>query len=224
MSIFNRGTVVPTFPSNPAPSVPSSGGVIYGTDLYHYDDVNSWSEMKASGIEFAIMKASEGMGSDPKFAEYFNGAKAAGIIVSGYHFYNTKSDQKSQAQHFWDRLKSVGLEKTDISPIFDFEKSSGDFSSSDAANARVFMEEIARLSGRLPMIYLSDSTVSAIGNPSWLKAYPLWVARYGAEPKSKPWVFWQFSESSSIPGLGNKGDKNKFMGSVADLKEWISKT
>lgn len=223
MSIFQKGTLIPTSPNSPAPQTPSTGGPIYGTDIFHLDDVNSFSAMKDGGIDFVIIKASQGMGADPKFAEYYRGAKAAGLIVGSYHFYSTSASQSSQAAFFWNICQSVGYSKSDLPPCFDFEKASGDFSSNDAANALGFLKTLQSLSGRLPMLYMSDSTPSGLNNPSWMKAYPWWIARYGHAPVS-PYVILQYSESASIPGLGNSGDKNRFEGSVADLQAWISKT
>ena len=214
-------------PIKPVPPPVSSGGSIYGCDIYHLDSVKSFDQMLAGGIEFLFCKASEGLSNDSKFEEYFAGAKAAGLIVGGYHFYNSSIDQKSQASHFAQRLKTVGLSATDLPPVFDFEKASGNFGSQDASNALEFLLEIQSLTGRLPLLYMSESTYSALGSPSWMRNYPWWLARYRSEdlgPGTDNWVFWQFAEAAHIPGLGNTGDKNKFRGSLDDLRNWISKT
>ncbi len=223
MSIFRKGTLNPIVPSNPAPIAPSTGGPIYGIDLFHEDDVQSWAEMLSNGYVFAILKASQGLSADPLFASRFAAAKAAGLIVGAYHFYSTSSDQASQAQFFSNLCQSVGYDKTDIPLCFDFENSSGNYSSSDGANCQAFLQELASISGRIPLLYMSDSVPGELGNPSWMSNYPWWIARYGASPKN-PYIFWQQSGSASIPGLGNPGDKNIFNGSVADLQQWISKT
>lgn len=228
MSIFKPGTLTPSAPNSPAPSAPSTGGgPIYGVDVYHEDNVTSWSEMLSNGIQFAFCKASEGESSDPKFSEYFSGAKSAGLIAGAYHFYNTAIDQASQAKFFASRLEAVGFSKSDLPPVFDFEKASGNFSSIDAINCQAFLKQLHVSTGRLPMIYMSESTFAALGNPSWMKNYPWWIARYRSlsqGPGIDGWTIWQYSGSASIPGLANSGDKNIFQGSLADLKAWISKT
>lgn len=220
--IFGSKTVLPASPS-PAPSRVSP---IYGTDVYHGDDVNSWSEMKANGIDFVFCKASEGMGTDSKVALYFPAAKKAGLITGLYHFYSTGSEQIAQARHFAKVCSSVGLSRDDLPPVFDFEKASGNFNAADSSRAQAFLTELEDKTGRLPMIYMSQSTFSALGNPAWMKKYPWWIARY--RPLSQgpgiEYTIWQYSESASIPGLGNPGDKNIFQGSVADLKAFIAKT
>lgn len=225
MSIFKPGTIIPSAPNNP-PANPSSGGPIYGCDIYHLDDVSSFAKMKANGIDFLFSKASEGLSTDSKFVSHFTQAKASGLISGSYHFYSTASDQASQAKYYWNVIKPY-VTKSDLPPVFDFEKASGDYSASDGANCKAFLEEVASLSGRLPILYMSQSVYSALDEPSWMLKYPWWLARYRSEalgPGTDNWVFWQFSEDASIPGLSNSGDKNKFRGSVADLKNWISKT
>lgn len=222
MSIFNKGTLNPSTGNGPAPVAPSTGDPIYGCDVYHFDDVTSWSEMLSGGIAFVYIKASQGMSADPKFKQYYAGAKAAGLIVGLYHFY-ASGDQTQQAKFFASLCNSVGYTKEDLPPCFDFEKASGDFSSADATNALTFLNALQAASGRLPMLYMSDSTPSSLGTPSWMKFYPWWIARYGHAPVS-PYTILQYSESASIPGLGNSGDKNIFNGSLLDLKSFISKT
>jgi lysozyme len=219
-----RGISSPPPPSNPPPV--SHGGPIYGCDIYHLDDVTSFSKMKANGIEFLFCKASEGLSNDSKFVSYFSQAKAAGLIAGSYHFYNASIDQRAQAQHYWSVIKPH-LAKTDLPPVFDFEKASGDYSAADGARCKVFLEEIASLSGRLPLLYMSASVYGELDEPAWMLKYPWWLARYRSEalgPGTDNWVFWQFAEAAHIPGLGNTGDKDKFRGSVDDLKVWISKT
>lgn len=217
-----QGAVAVPPPSNNPPPV-STGGPLLGLDVYHLDDIQSWSKMINGGYYYVFIKASDGLSTDPKGQEYFNAAKAAGLIVGLYHFYEPSIDISSQAAHFQSVINNIGLAKTDLPPVFDFERADGNFSSTDAANCFLFLRDIQQSSGRLPLLYCSDSTPAAINNPSWLSQYPLWVARYGAAPRNQ-YVFWQKSESATIPGLGNQGDENIFNGSLADLQKWISTT
>lgn len=229
MSIFNKafgkGTVNPI--NQPAPQPVSSGGPIYGVDVYHGDDVESWAKVLASGHVFSTCKASEALFGDSKFNQYFNDSKKTGLVTGSYHFYSTGEDQVAQAKFYWNIIKNAGLEKTDFSPIFDFERSDGNFSSSDSDRGYAFTQEIASLSGRLPVVYMSESTPEALGNPAWLKSLPWWLARYRSlsqGPGIDTWVEWQFSESASVPGIGNPCDVDIYRGSLSDLKKFISTT
>lgn len=219
MSIFNKGGGI----SAPNPGGGgSSGSKIKGVDVYHEDDVNSWSQVLNAGYQFAICKASQGLGGDSAFVRYFEGAKAAGLIVGGYHFLNYNESGASQARVFANMLKSAGFNSGDLTPVLDWEYADGhDPTSSEIAIVRDALAEIQQLTGRNPMIYCSNYLPNSIGNPAWFRAHPLWVARYGANP-TVSWNFWQYSESASIAGIGNSADANYFSGSLADLRNFVS--
>lgn len=54
-----------------------------------------------------------------------------------------------------------------------------------------------------------------VGNVTWAKLYPLWVANYtGAARPLMPWgwttyTLWQFSETGVWPGVTSKVDLNR---------------
>jgi len=55
---------------------------VYGIDVSYYQGTISWSQVKAAGKQFAIVRVSDGTGFlDPKFEANWKGAKAAGIVV-----------------------------------------------------------------------------------------------------------------------------------------------
>ncbi len=61
---------------------------IHGTDVSKYQTNVDWSAVRASGISFAFIKATEGGDRvDDRFKEHWNGARQAGIARSAYHFY-----------------------------------------------------------------------------------------------------------------------------------------
>lgn len=208
-----------------APVVTSTGGPIKGLDIYHGDSVVSFESMLAGLFHFIFIKASEGLSSDPMFSSHFAGAKAAGLIPGPYHFFRGSLDPEAQAEHFSQIIRGAGLAESDLPPVMDWEYANGNPVASDVPKARAFLEKVQSLTGRLPIIYTSNALPGELGNPLWIKNYPLWTAEYGvSKPRVGGWTFWQYSESESIPGLGNKGDANVFAGSLDDLKTFISKT
>lgn len=47
-----------------------------------------WERAKADGVEFAIIRSSQGLGySDPYFKANWDGASAAGIVTHVYHYF-----------------------------------------------------------------------------------------------------------------------------------------
>lgn len=215
MGIFNKGGSISA--PNPASN---SGGPLRGVDIYHEDSVN-FSAMVSGGLSFVIIKATDGLSQDSKFAEYYAAAKAAGLKVGAYHFVNFNEDGAAQAAYFQRVLNSVGYGKTDLPPCLDFENTSGDYSTADGNLALTFLKALQSSSGRKPMIYLSSGAPHSFGSPSWLANYYLWVASYNSSPHVPSpwgsWTFWQSSGSASVPGVNNEADSDYFNGSWADL-------
>lgn len=225
MSYFKRGTINPTVPSLPAPTTPAepSGTRIKGVDVYHDDDINSWANVKSAGYQFAFIKCSQGLNADVKFEQYFKGAKAAGLIAGAYHFMSYSSSGSKQAEVAVSRCEHAGMGKDDLPLVCDWEYSDGhDPKESEIATVREFLAKVKELTGRTPIIYCSNYLPISLGNPSWFRAYPLWIARYGANPSSANWSFWQYSESAHVSGIGNEADANYFNGSLDELRHFIS--
>lgn len=204
--------------------VVDDSGILKGVDLYHDDVVTNWKDMAQGGISFCFLKASQGVSiKDNKFYSYWNAAKAVGIKVGAYHFMNFEQSGKVQAHFFNERLRDVGgLKTSDLPPVIDWEYKEGiTAKKADIQIGKDFIDEISILTGRRPIIYLPPSVANELGNPSWFKAYPLWLANYSSKPHvPAPWTdftIWQNSENATIPGLGNKGDSDIFKGTLADL-------
>ncbi len=82
--------------------------MLYGIDVSHYQEEIDWPKVKASGVTFAILKASEGTEFvDATFEQNFKGALAAGILPGSYHFYLPRYDPLEQVKHYWSVLRDV---------------------------------------------------------------------------------------------------------------------
>jgi lysozyme len=57
-----------------------------------------------------------------------------------------------------------------------------------------------------------------------LPSYPLWIAHYTAKPQPNipatwnNWVLWQFSEKGKVNGVKGSVDRDRFNGSLDDLR------
>src|SRR5581483_4646356 len=82
-------------------SVCAKGAVTNGIDVSHYDGAITWPSVKAGGIEFAIMKATENTNFvDPQFAANWTGAGASKVIRGAYHFFRPVVDAVQQVDFF----------------------------------------------------------------------------------------------------------------------------
>ncbi|MBF1041028.1 MAG: glycoside hydrolase family 25, partial [Lachnospiraceae bacterium] len=90
-----------------------------GMDVSHYQGEIDWKHLKAQGISFAYIKATEGSGlSDAYFAQNFENAEKNGVVTGAYHFFSFDSDAKTQAQNY---IRAVGDLSGHLIPAIDVE-------------------------------------------------------------------------------------------------------
>ena len=182
-------------------------------------DVSSWqgnidfNRVKASGIQFVILKAGgsdSGFYTDKRFYDNYVKATQAGLNVGAYYFVGKKckssADGVADAQRFATIIKDCIL---DYPVYIDFEApdSTNKQGNTDAVNAFcLYMESLGYYTG----IYASD--ISGFKDRLYLdqlNRFDKWVARYGSEPKYvKNWGMWQASSSGFVPGITGRVDIN----------------
>jgi len=194
-------------------------------DLSHYNEVLSFSDIKASGIAGVIHKATQGTDDvDPDYASRRAQALAAGLWWGAYHF-GTNADGTAQADYF---LSVVNPQPTDLLAL-DFEQNGND--TMTLQQAEQFVTEVYRRTGRYPGFYsdsLIDSLLGETVNQTLQQCW-LWRAEYGASPVVQPtwptWTMWQYTDGTNgdgpyqVPGIGGTGtcDRDKFNGSLDGL-------
>ena len=92
---------------------------IQGIDVALWEPNIDWAKVRAQGIRFAFIKASQADFADPLFDSHWAGAKQAGILRGAYHFLDPKVDARIQAETF---LRTVKLEPGDLPPVLDLEE------------------------------------------------------------------------------------------------------
>lgn len=210
--------------------------MLYGIDVSHYQEEIDWPKVKASGVSFAILKASEGTGYiDPMFEVNFRGALAAGIVPGTYHFYLPRYDAAQQAAHYLSVLKEVVGSQPCLPPCIDLETSGAPTRAAMNNAVRTFMQELERADGRPGLIYTSPGFWSTylpvpvfnqnkltLTDLEWSVRHPLWLAHYTTGWPSQVfpwsgWTFWQYSSAGKINGIRTRVDLNYFNGSAAYL-------
>ena len=88
--------------------------MLKGIDVSTYQNTINWSAVKASGIDFAIVKATQGRAvnsssylfTDRQFAANVTGAHDVGLKVGVYHYLTAKTVKEAQteAAHFVDTI------------------------------------------------------------------------------------------------------------------------
>ena len=187
--------------------------------MYKGIDVSRWqgnidfSKVKASGVEFVIVKAGgsdSGFYTDAFFHKNVQAAQSAGLAVGAYYFVGpgckSANDGISDAIRFSHIIRGYNFEY----PVFiDFEAPN---TSNKQGNTEAcigfcrYMESLGYYAG----IYASDiSGFKDRLNIDQLNAFDKWVARYGSEPKYvKSWGIWQSGSKGIIPGINGRVDLN----------------
>jgi lysozyme len=201
---------------------------IHGIDVSKYQGDIDWAQVKASGVTFAYIKATEGGDFvDPKFQQNWNGAKAAGLRRGAYHFVYWCRPWHEEMQHF---VQTVPVDRDALPPVLDVEATPESRSckrrlerNSAVSEMREMLRAMERHYGKKPVIYTTVDFYEAILHPSELDDYPIWVrsTKYSPHVKygSRNWHFWQYQSDAQIPGIVGNVDRNAFRG---DYRQWLA--
>lgn len=202
-------------------------GNTQGIDVSRYQGNIDWAKVKASGMTFVFIKATEGRTYiDPNFQKNVAGALAAGMMVGTYHFFRgtTVEIAKAEAAHYANTLSQIGGAKAlQLPPVMDYENNPGNLSKAQMNTvAKAFLTELQRLTGVKPIIYTGNSFAGNFDTS--LGSYDLWIARYSTtrvpddQPAWKRWMFWQYTDSGKVNGINGNVDMNEFEGTAAQLR------
>lgn len=201
------------------------GFEIHGIDISHYQGEIDWDKLSGAMIErcpvrFVVIKATEGTGLiDKHFKENFKKAKEYGFIRGAYHFWSNKSNARSQAYYFLDKVR---LENGDLPPVLDVEHKPKDVSTEEFQQSILTWLHIVEDKYHVkPIIYTYYKFKEAYLNDARFDDYPYWIAHYyvdKVEYKGK-WKFWQHTDAGRLSGIKGDVDLNIYNGSYYDLRK-----
>lgn len=218
-----------------------------GIDISKWQGNVDFHAVKNSGIEFVIFREGYRKAVDPKFLEYINGAKSAGLVILGvYHFMYSKSVEEAvaEAQSTIANVKAAELDPDKIYVFSDFEydtiddaKEKGVIITKNDVNTYVqaFCNEIKRL-GYKPAIYTNLDYYKHYYTQDTLSMCPIWLADYTGGPDFSC-IVQQYTSKGQVPGIGGNVDMNYYFGEfkmdeeikysrqkvVALARSWIGK-
>ena len=92
---------------------------VWGVDVSAYQGKIDWGEMHRQGVQFALIKATEGSGyADPFFAQNWASIEETGILAGAYHFFRSDSPGKTQAENF---IEPVCMHAGLLPPVVEIE-------------------------------------------------------------------------------------------------------
>jgi len=205
--------------SDEALVVCADGETTEGIDVSSWQGDIDWGAVRSAGIDFAIVRVSDGSYEDPKFDRNWSGARANGIVRGVYQFFRPGQDPIAQADLLVRRMGE--LQADDLSPTLDVEATDGQSASTIASRISQWVARIEERTGRTPMVYTGKYFWNDhVGTD--MPDLPLWIAAWGPPCPDTPrgwgdWHFWQYSSTGSVAGISGDVDRDMFNGSVADL-------
>ena len=200
----------------------------------HQGSMNLKNVLNGTNTKFVIMKVTEGTNFVDAYCDkFFQSAKAAGVCLGIYHFARPENNSaKAEAEFFYKNAKNYFK---DAIAILDWESSA----KWNVAWAKEWLDTIYKLTGRKPMIYMSESVVNAYNWSSVANAnYGLWVAKYrdygidynynmstaGSAPVVKWWknyAMWQWTSVGRLTGYSGNLDCDIFYGDKAAWQKYL---
>ena len=197
-------------------------GTIPGIDVSYYQGDIDWEKVKASGIQFAMVRLGyRGYGEEGKLVEdklafqNIEGALDAGLKVGIYFFSQaiTVEEAEEEAEFVLERIEGYDIT---MPVVFDWE-----YISEEARTAKMdrrtltdcykaFCGRIAE-AGYTPMSYFNSYQSRQLMYLHELEDYPFWLALY-SDRMTFPYRFemWQYTDSGRVPGIEGKVDINLF--------------
>jgi GH25 family lysozyme M1 (1,4-beta-N-acetylmuramidase) len=192
-----------------------------GVDVSRYQHTRTlnWSAVKADGIDFAFIKATEGRTyTNPHFRADWAATGRRHIFHGAYHFARpSKGTARAQARYFVSRAGRAHGRGV-LPPVLDLETTGGLRVRALRHWTAAWLTTVHRMTGRTPIIYVSPYFWrSYLGNSQAFHRYPLWVAHYGVRHPDVPggwprWTFWQKSSSGRVRGIAGNVDIDVFHG------------
>jgi len=211
-----------------ATTVCGVGSTVNGMDVSSYDTVTDWAAAKASGIDFAFVRVSDGTQyPDPMFSTYWPAARAAGMLRGAYQYYRPEEDPIAQADLL---LAAAGTPQPgDLPPVLDLEVADGLTPAEVVTSAQQWVDHVTTAIGRPPIIYAGLYSWPTLTGGANLTSSPLWIAQWSTEacpdipdPWTQ-WQFWQDTATGSAAGVtGDALDLDVFNGDLDALDGFAS--
>ena len=196
-----------------------------GIDVSSYQETIDWAQVKASGIEFVMIRAGYrgatrgALREDTNFQTNFNGAKEAGLKVGVYFFSQAVSEAEAEEEAGFV-LQLLQGKKLDYPVVFDWEiaevlDNGVDISRTKAVKgdevtsfAKAFCKKIDK-AGFNAAVYFNRNLAYEYYDLEEIEQYDFWLAEYRPIPAFYyDFQMWQYSDNAQVRGITTPVDIN----------------
>ena len=212
-------------------------GTIYGIDISEHNDGLSCARAAREGIDFAIIRTTDGTHRDRCYRSHLEDAESAGLVTAAYHYLRNPSEGTTVAQQVKASLEVMGDKKRPM--WIDVETQAGLHVDHIRACKREFEKHGVRVIGAYSYVPYWEGSISP-HEPDSHEFGAFWVAAYGRNPYGKPrdiypgdrhqqWdyplgnqkpVLWQYGSNAQVAGYSV--DINAYRGTKAQLRALFS--
>lgn len=207
---------------------------VMGIDVSHYNGIIDWNKVDQKQVKFVYCKASQGKSyRDEMLQANMNELKRLNIIRGTYHFFTFKDVTAiDQVNNFIN----AGIDFTQpgtLPPVLDIE-----WQQSDTLNQYIknnltlcinklndWLVGVKNATGRQPIIYTNANFwKDYLDDHPGFGNYPLWISSYRNDLPAlasgwKDYLIWQYTANGTISGINGNVDKNKFNGTLKQLRK-----
>ncbi len=184
---------------------------VQGVDVSHHQGAIDWNRVRADGVDFAYIKATEGADMrDARFNENWRGSEQAGIKRGAYHFFTLCRLARDQAENF---IALVPRDEDALPYALDLEFG-GNCSARPARGVVIseiatFIQMVEAHSEKPMVIYMTKEfedqykVSEAIDRSLWLRSI-----FFPPDYATHPWVMWQANNQRAVNGISGSVDWN----------------
>jgi len=183
-----------------------------GVDVSRWHRTVDWKTLRAAGVSFAVIKASQGVAiSDALLQAHFEGARQAGMVTGVFHWVDPTLPSGAQVGHFLKTCQGLDFDFAAV----DIEQhwQSWQERARNQIVQRVPPERISSVAREVAVairaatekqvvIYTRTSFVQEYALPmqAWLPEWPLWLAYYPF-PAGRVWTTWEKLITNHLPHI-----------------------
>lgn len=186
-------------------------------DVSDHQGAIDWGKVKATGIDYAIIKSSLGSDLPSQVDAFFHkNVKACiknNIAFGTYHFAYFVNEQKAKeeadfacrlAEEYKQYVKFIALDVEGDSERY--AKDMG-YNPNWTKCCLAFLERV-KSKGFTPVLYSNQSWLESKLDKSQFSKYKLWYAAYGADKPKYSCAIWQYGDSGKVSGVNGNVDMN----------------
>lgn len=187
-----------------------------GLDVSEFQGIVDWNEVKASGYQFAMIRAGYGSGTlDKQFKRNAEECNRIGLPFGVYWFCYALSAETAR-QEAEACLNAIAPYRLDFPICYDIEQPTINYARENGVTVtrelatqfvKSFCDRIEE-AGYFAMFYSNRNFLDNYFYPDLSKRYALWYAYYSSCFDGTDCGMWQFSDHGRIPGIRGNVDLN----------------